>query len=183
MLAQEVKHEKTVYEQDELVAQGPPAPFKLSTSPGDTTVTLTRDYKGEAISVDASVNMQDTLAASFESDDEGGDGGEEPNDITFNVSVAKGAQALVFECSSDGTYVDIRHVSFEPASGVESETSYTGPVFGELDEALQDSFRAYLAERGITEDLGEYLRHLLYDKELLEYRHWLEGVQGFVGGK
>jgi hypothetical protein len=70
--------------------------------------------------------MQDTLAASFESDDEGGDGGEEPNDITFNVSVAKGAQALVFECSSDGTYVDIRHVSFEPASGVESETSYTG---------------------------------------------------------
>jgi hypothetical protein len=31
-------------------------------------------------------------------------------------------------------------------------------VFGELDEALQDSFRAYLAERGITEDLGEYLR-------------------------
>jgi hypothetical protein len=27
------------------------------------------------------------------------------------------------------------------------------------------------------------VRHLLYDKELLEYRHWLEGVQGFVGGK
>lgn len=23
-------------------------------------------------------------------------------------------------------------------------------------------------------------RHLLYDKELLEYRHWLEGVAGFV---
>jgi hypothetical protein len=34
-------------------AAGPPAPFKLSTSPGDTSVTLTRDYKGEAISVDA----------------------------------------------------------------------------------------------------------------------------------
>jgi hypothetical protein len=26
------------------------------------------------------------------------------------------------------------------------------------------------------------IRHLLYDKELLEYRHWLEGVQAFVGG-
>jgi hypothetical protein len=32
---------------------GPPAPFKLSTSLGDTTVTLTRDFKGEKISVDA----------------------------------------------------------------------------------------------------------------------------------
>jgi hypothetical protein len=77
-----------------------------------------------------SVNMQDTLAAAFESDDEGGDGGDEPNDITFNVSVAKGPKALVFECTSDGTYVDIRHVSFEPASGVESETSYTGGWVG-----------------------------------------------------
>jgi hypothetical protein len=25
-------------------------------------------------------------------------------------------------------------------------------------------------------------RHMLYDKELLEYRHWLEGVQTFVAG-
>lgn len=70
--------------------------------------------------------MQDTLAAAaFESDaDEEEE--DEPNDVTFNVSVAKGDKALVFECTSDGTYVDIRHVSMEPASGVESETSYTG---------------------------------------------------------
>lgn len=81
--------------------------------------------------------MQDTLAAGMDLDgsdaDEGGEWVEEPpNDITFNVSVAKGDRALVFECVSDGTYVDIRHVSLEPASGVESETSYTGGVVGVL---------------------------------------------------
>jgi hypothetical protein len=70
--------------------------------------------------------MQDTLAVNFEEDSEGEGEGEEPNDITFNVSVSKGGKALVFECNSDGTYVDIRHVSFEPESGVESETAYTG---------------------------------------------------------
>ena len=35
----------------------------------------------------------------------------------------------MFECTSDGTYVDIRHVSLEPKDGVPSETTYTGPVF------------------------------------------------------
>jgi hypothetical protein len=31
-------------------------------------------------------------------------------------------------------------------------------VFAELDNNLQESFRVYLAERGINEDMGEYLR-------------------------
>lgn len=180
ILSQEIKHEQTVYEQDEALAQGPPAPFKLTSSPGDTTVTLTREFKGEKVSIDASINMQDTLALPFDNDASSDEPEDEPNDITFNVSVSKAGKALVFECISDGTYVDIRHVSLEPESGVESETSYTGPVFGELDDELQNAFRAYVAERGVNEDLGEYLRHLLYDKEQQEYAHWLEGVNSFV---
>lgn len=102
--------------------------------------------------------MQDTLALPFDNDASSDEPEDEPNDITFNVSVSKAGKALVFECISDGTYVDIRHVSLEPESGVESETSYTGPVFGELDDELQNAFRAYVAERGVNEDLGEYLR-------------------------
>lgn len=50
----------------------------------------------------------------------------------------------MFECISDGSYVDIRHVSLEPASGLESETAYTGPVFAELDNELQSAFREYI---------------------------------------
>eukprot|EP00879_Flechtneria_rotunda_P002466 GHRR01002663.1.p1 GENE.GHRR01002663.1~~GHRR01002663.1.p1 ORF type:complete len:254 (+),score=64.25 GHRR01002663.1:101-862(+) len=182
ILGKELKHEKTVYEQDEVVAKGPPAPFTLQSTPGDTAVSLTRDYNGEKISVDCSVNMQDSLAVPFSEEDEESEGDtDDVNDVTFNVTVAKGDKALVFECLSDGTYMDIRHVSLEPAEGLDSETAYTGPVFAELDSELQDAFREYIAERGINEDMGEYLRHLMYDKEQQEYMRWLESVKGFVG--
>jgi hypothetical protein len=60
-------------------------------------------------------------------------------------SLLQGDKALVFECVSDGTYFDIRHVSLEPAEGIDSDTVFTGPVFSELDNELQESFRAYIA--------------------------------------
>lgn len=40
----------------------------------------------------------------------------------------------------------------------------------ELDDELQEHFRSYLTARGINEDLGEYLRFLLFDKEQVQYR-------------
>jgi hypothetical protein len=133
--------------------------------------------------------------------DDGGDDGdddeddedddEDPGDVAFNVTVAKGASgpALVFECVSDGTYVDVRHVALESKAGSggavagggdDDDAAYSGPVFDELDEELQDAFRAYLEARGVDEDLGEYLRWLLVDKEQREYTAWLEGVKRFV---
>jgi hypothetical protein len=36
------------------------------------------------------------------------------------------------------------------------------------------------ARSGVNEDLGEYLRHLVYDKEQKEYIAWLGAVHGFV---
>jgi hypothetical protein len=182
ILAKEIKHEKTVAEKSDVVAAGPPAPFVLHSKLGDTAVSLTRDFKGEKISVDCSVNMQDSLGGiALGDDDEDESEMDEAADVQFNVTVTKADKALVFECVSDGTYLDIRHVSLEPAEGIDSDTVFTGPVFSELDSELQDSFREYVAERGINEDLGEYLRHLMFDKEQEEYVHWLEGVKTFVG--
>jgi hypothetical protein len=181
ILGKELKHEKTLYEKDELIAQGPPAPFVLHSAVGDTAVSLTREYQGEKISVDCSVNMQESLALGGYEEGEEDEDLEEANDVNFNVTVTKGDKALVFECVSDGTYVDVRHVSMEPAGGLDSETAYTGPVFAELDSELQTAFREYVQERGINEDLGEFLRHLMYDKEQQEYMHWLNSVKDFVG--
>ena len=158
VIKKEIKHEKANYEKPELVAKGPPAPFTLAEAAGDTTLTLTREYKGETVRVDASVNLQDAMALPLDEDegeeedvedadtkrdgdDDDDDDGEfddaDAGEVSFNVTVSKGARALVFECVSDGTFWDVRHVSLEPASGVESETAYTGPVFQELDEELQ----------------------------------------------
>lgn len=57
-LSKELKHEKADYEKPDIIAKGPPAPFTLEEQPGDTAITLKREYKGETISVDASVNLQ-----------------------------------------------------------------------------------------------------------------------------
>lgn len=180
LLKRELKHEQTSYEQPEAVAKGPPAPFTLTSAPGDGTVTLKRDYNGEEVSVDASINMQEGLAPEIEdeAEEEAEDYGTE---VAFNVTVTKGGESLVFECASDGTYLEVRHVALEPADGPASETAYSGPVFDELADPLREAFSSYLADRGIDEDLGEYLRHAVYDKEQKEYIGWLDRVGKFVG--
>ncbi|KAG2495479.1 hypothetical protein HYH03_006424 [Edaphochlamys debaryana] len=177
LLKEELEYERKNYARPEQVAGGPPAPFKLTEAPGDTLVTLTRTYKGEEINVDLQVNNQPSPAY----DD--ADGEENVSTVAFNVSVAKDDKVLLFECESDGNSVNINHVSLEPKEGLGSESMYSGPVFDELDDNLQRQFGAYLEERGISADLGEYLRFLIYDKEQREYQSWLAQVEVFVGGK
>lgn len=175
-LKDELEHEQSSYEKSEVIAGGPPAPFLLEQTPGDTLLTLKRKYKDEDVTVSVSDNLQDNFPAAEE------EGAEyDTSAVSFNVSCARGGQALVFECVSDGTTLDITHVSCEPAEGLDSDTAYTGPVFQELDEALQSEFREFLMARGVNEDLGEYLRHLMYDKEQTEYMGWLARVGAFVG--
>eukprot|EP00195_Chlamydomonas_chlamydogama_P016390 CAMPEP_0202900338 /NCGR_PEP_ID=MMETSP1392-20130828/11160_1 /ASSEMBLY_ACC=CAM_ASM_000868 /TAXON_ID=225041 /ORGANISM="Chlamydomonas chlamydogama, Strain SAG 11-48b" /LENGTH=242 /DNA_ID=CAMNT_0049586709 /DNA_START=81 /DNA_END=809 /DNA_ORIENTATION=+ len=180
ILNDEIKHEKDNYIQPEPIKSGPPAPFVLSESLDDTLLSLKRTYKGEEIHIDLHVNNQPS--PEYTDDDSGAEDGNEEvlTTVVFNVTVTKEAKALVFECESDGTFVAINHVSHEPKDGHVSESFYTGPVFEELDENLQNEFRSYLQERGITEDLGEYLRHLIYDKEQKEYVGWLQKVRDFV---
>jgi hypothetical protein len=62
----------------------------------------------------------------------------------FNVQVAKGQDALVFECESDGTFVAINHVSREPKSGVESESMYTVRVSSVWMDGCSFLDRGYL---------------------------------------
>lgn len=53
-------------------------------------------------------------------------------------------------------------------------------VYPELDERLQQEFPAYLEERGIDADMGNYLLALVNDKEEREYRSWLGNVHKFL---
>lgn len=53
-------------------------------------------------------------------------------------------------------------------------------VYANLDEKLLQEFPAYLEERGIDADMGNYLLALVNDKEEREYKSWLEHVQKFL---
>ncbi|GLI63410.1 hypothetical protein VaNZ11_006376 [Volvox africanus] len=176
LLREEVDYEKKNYVRPDQVSGGPPAPFKLTESPGDTLLSLSRTYKNEEISIDLHVNNQPSPPY------EGEEGVDEEGitTVAFNVSVLKDGKMLVFECESDGSSVNINHVSLEPKEGLTSESMYSGPVFDELDDSLQRNFSTFLEERGITAELGEYLRFLIYDKEQREYQTWLSEVEKFV---
>lgn len=174
LLQEEMKYEQDNYAKPEPVAGGPPAPFVLTEEPNDTLLTLKRVYNNEEVAVNLHVNNQP-----------GGEGFDEDETetlsrVAFNVSVTKKDVSLVFECTSTGEDLVIEHVSHEPKDGTDSESVYTGPVFQELDENLQLEFTKYLETRGVNADLGEYLRHLVYDKEQKEYIAWLKKVREFV---
>ena len=53
-------------------------------------------------------------------------------------------------------------------------------VFEELDEKVQKGFQEYLEERGIDNELGDYLIAISEDKEQREYISWLDRVKNFV---
>ncbi|KAG1672917.1 hypothetical protein FOA52_012362 [Chlamydomonas sp. UWO 241] len=177
VLAEEISVEKESYAKPKEIESGPPAPFTLSETTDDTLLKLTRSYKGETVSIDLHVNNQPAQELGDENENESG---EALSTVAFNVTVSKAGSCLVFECESDGTYVSINHMSHEPSEGHPSESFYTGPVFGELDEVLQAELRQYIQDRGVTEELGEYLRHLIFDKEQREYMAWLSKVHAFV---
>ena len=149
------------------LAGGPPAPFTLTETRGDTLMTLTRSFGAdETVTIDVAVNDQPVDV------DVG---------VMFSVQVARGPNSLVFECKSDGTYLSVMHASFEPTDGEIEDSAYTGPVYEELDEEVQRQFGAYLEARGVTPDLGAYLLRLVHDKEQREYMYWLEQVRDFLG--
>jgi hypothetical protein len=112
--------------------------------------------------------------------------------LLFRVEVSKQSKKntsngdLIFDCSWDRLNCDleIRRVLFQsPSDGSvddEGNTFYRGPTFDALDPDLQDSFYGYLEERGINEEFLDYVQSLSEDKEIREYRAWLDKVAKFV---
>jgi complement component 1 Q subcomponent-binding protein len=126
-----------------------------------------------------------------EDGEDGEDADEDAVPVKFRVSISKGTSALIFECESDGEYVGINHIAQEPGvpgdgaeeAGEDEDDGtqvYSGPVFEELDDTLQQAFLDYLEERGITSELGAYLRIMSVDKMAQEYQAWLSRVKDFV---
>ena len=148
-------------------------------------MTLTRSFANETVCVDIMVNDQlekEEDAVYFE-DEETGEI-EVDVSVDFVVSILKenSDYELVFECRSDGSFIEIVRVSLEPEDEEEAddEALYTGPVFDELDDAVQDAMYAFLEERGVTAELGECLIQLSTDKEQRMYMDWLDEMSRFL---
>jgi hypothetical protein len=193
VLKDELKIEKERYRTPDAVLEGPPGGFELEDRPHSNVLLLSRSHGSEDIFIEVDLDAQqdeaqDDEAAALldEEDEELGMRSLPP--VAFSVNVVKGRAALGFSCQTDGEAVMISHVSLNDsaAGGPDDEDEeddlmpYTGPLFTELDDTLQQAFSDYLEERGITSDFGAYLVELVHDKLEVEYMAWLTRVQDFV---
>jgi hypothetical protein len=191
VLKDELKIEKERYRTPEAVLEGPPGGFELEDRPHSNVLLLSRSHGSEEIYVEVDLDAQqdeaddDAEAALLNDEDEEGIMRSLPP-VAFTVNVVKGRAALGFSCQTDGEAVVISHVSLNDAAGAAGEDEdddlmpYTGPLFTELDDTLQQAFSDYLEERGITAEFGAYLIELVHDKLEVEYMAWLTRVQDFV---
>ena len=60
---------------------------------------------------------------------------------------------------------------------------YAGPNFDELDQAVQNAFYEYLADRGVDDELAEKLADFAQAKEQSEYVGWLTAARDFAKTK
>ncbi|KAG1671799.1 hypothetical protein FOA52_000176 [Chlamydomonas sp. UWO 241] len=193
VLKDELKYEREYYRRDEALASPPPNGFQIDNPPGKNAFYLLKEFNGEAIVVEVDLDNQQPDAGDEDEDEDGEGPNDEDDDdeivpVKFRVSVSKGTSALIFECDSDGEYVGIAHIAHETAEDAaaggdnddDGTPGYTGPVFEELDDTLQQAFLDFLEERGVTAELGGYLRVMSADKTAVEYMAWLGRIKDFV---
>jgi hypothetical protein len=193
VLKDELKIEKERYRTPDAVLEGPPGGFELEDRPHSNVLLLSRSHGSEEIYVEIDLDAQqdeaedDDAAALLDEDgEEAGTRSLPP--VAFSVNVVKGRAALGFSCQTDGEAVMISHVSLNDSAADSPDDEdeeddlmpYTGPLFTELDDTLQQAFSDFLEERGITAEFGAYLIELVHDKLEVEYMAWLTRVQDFV---
>lgn len=55
-----------------------------------------------------------------------------------------------------------------------------GRVDRELDEELQSAVREFLEQRGVNDDLAEFLHGYMANKDKTEFLRWLSNVESYV---
>uniref|UniRef100_A0A803N517 Mitochondrial glycoprotein n=1 Tax=Chenopodium quinoa TaxID=63459 RepID=A0A803N517_CHEQI len=147
------EHDKTVE-----VPKG--FPFEIEDNVGEQTVTLTRQYEGETISVEVSMPSLSS--------------------VPLLVTVTKkDGSSLEFDCTAYPDEISINSLSLKNPE-TEDQLAYEGPDFLDLDENLQKAFHKYLEIRGIKPSTTNFLHEYMIEKDNKEYLRWLKDVKKFV---
>jgi complement component 1 Q subcomponent-binding protein len=163
--------------------------FAITDEPGTAEVKLTRKYKAEEIEV--AFHCQDENSEYSEPHDEEYpevevEEGEDPmpdasGGLDFTITIKKNGNTMEYFCNA-GTSLNITQMKFIPSGASDSvqDSLYRGPDFENLDETLQESIFAHLAERGIAEDMSFFICSYARDKEEREYQAWMKKLMKFV---
>ncbi|KAL3652178.1 hypothetical protein CASFOL_001859 [Castilleja foliolosa] len=162
----------------EIVPKG--FPFEIEDKPGQQTITLTRTYEGESITVE--VHMPDLVTGDEnDEDNDEEDEGEQKSSLPLVVRVSKkSGPSLEFGCTAYSDEIAIDSLTIKDPETSEDQIAYEGPDFSDLDENLQKAFHKYLEIRGVKPSVTNYLNGYMMEKDGREYVTWLKNLHEFV---
>lgn len=104
-------------------------PFKIQDNPGQQTISLSRDYQGETVTVE--VSMPDLVAGEDdEDDDDADDEKSNQSNIPLVVRVSKKrGPCLEFCVTAFPDEISIDSLSIKDPDSSEDEIAYEGPDF------------------------------------------------------
>jgi hypothetical protein len=118
---------------------------------------------------------------------------EEPGmHSAFHVIVQKNkvSHVLVFECQweKDGLMINKLSVSPNEKAAIDSSAeadmsrrlTYPGPDIHDIDENLRFLWYDYLAEKGVNQQMQQFMEEYSKSSEQLMYTQWLEKLHSFV---
>ncbi|KAL7214850.1 hypothetical protein ACSBR1_027097 [Camellia fascicularis] len=156
-------------------------PFELQDNPGHQTISLTREYQGETITVE--VHMPNLVTGEDDDNDADNDDAEKNNQSSIPLLVRvskKSGPCLEFECTAFPDEIAIDSLSVKDPENSEDQIAYEGPDFTDLDENLQKAFHKYLEIRGIKPSTTNFLHEYMINKDSREYMMWLKNLKKFI---
>lgn len=153
-------------------------PFKVEDNVGKQTVTLTREYGSETITIKVSIlNLKEEEDEEEEDDEEVE---EDESTLALVVTISKkDGLSLVFKCSASEDECIINSLSLKNPE-TDDQLAYEGPDFLDLDVNLQKAFQRYLFVRGIKPSTVGILQDYMMEKDNKEYHRWLKNLKKFV---
>lgn len=162
----------------------PPEPFTVVKGALDANgPVLRRSYGDEQITISVMrlANIIPGGGAAADADD-----ADDINQLFLHVDVSKPGQkeSLLFLCGLYPDALGIHSVSIRPmaddSDSAALRSTYTGPLFEDLDEGMRDAFHSYIEERGVGDNLFPFLRAWLYVKDHRNLMRWFKSVGSFV---
>lgn len=153
-------------------------PFIVKDNPGEQWIVLHRKYGKENIKVEAT--MLD-LGPADSNEDLGED--DIPCKICLAVTISKdeATKSMMIGCSAYPDEITVDRVAImEAEPSTYQLTYYGGPGFEHMKENLQEAFQEFLQERGIDDNLSNFLYEYMINKSKKEYLNWLRSLQSFV---
>ncbi|PWY98686.1 mitochondrial glyco protein [Testicularia cyperi] len=177
--------------------------WKLVDDPAADEVVLEREFGNEHVKVVFSIgDIESQLSEPEEGELDGSsndtanssaDNDEQTPEVPIRICVQitkPNTGALTIDATVQDGNVTIDSISHYTDANLATAMSaqadferrgvYLGPHFETLDESLQTSFEAYLAERGIDSNLALFIPTFAEYKEQREYCSWLQNVRNFV---